>query len=146
METNLMPFDSEANANVRGMTILCEMGDLEISWEPHNDEKVRLIIEKKMREGVRFFILKPVIGDVLHMRKKLNKISDLKAHNIKIKDEDIQSLFSSGDAAFFRNPQGQEDQIAIASVKGPDGKLDHVASSQLAVKNRTVGVRPLGGG
>lgn len=142
-----MAFDSEADDGVRGMTILNEMGDLELSWEPKNDEKVRAIIEKKMREGVRFFILKPVVGDVLHMRRKLTKVTDLKGHNVKVNDADVEALFANGTAEFFRDPDAKfDDQMQVASVRDADGKLDHAAASKVAVKHRTVGVRALAGG
>lgn len=142
-----MAFDTEADETFRGMTLLNEQGDVEISWEPKNDEKVRQIIEKKMREGVRFFTLRPVIGDVLHMRRKMTKITDLKAHSVKVNDADIEALFSEGSVEFFRSsPQDQGPEIAVVSVRDSHGKLDHEAGSRVAVKQRTVGIRALAGG
>lgn len=136
------------DTEVRSMTLLNEMGDIEITWESENDEKVRAIIEKKMREGVRFFILKPVLGDLLHMRRKLTKITDLKANNVKIKDADIETLFSVGDVNLFRSsvPSGSLETSGVASVKGKDGNPDYYESSKKAVANRTVGVKALQGG
>ncbi len=142
-----MAFDTEADEGVRGMFLLNDMGDLELTWEPQNDEKVRAMIEKKMKEGVRFFILKPIIGDVLHARRKLGKITDLKTNNVKIKDADIEMLFLTGEAELFRTKGGGTlETSGVASVRDADGKQDHYASSKKAVRHRTVGVPALQGG
>lgn len=142
-----MAFDTEADDGVRGMTLANSMGDLEMTWEPKNDEKVRALIEKKMREGVTFFVMKPVIGDVLHMRRKLKKVGDLKGLNVTVKDPDIEALLSSGDASLFRNgADAMENKPEVIRKRDASGKLDHAAASRVAVKQRTVGVAALQGG
>jgi len=142
-----MAFDTEADDGVRGMTLANSMGDLEMTWEPKNDEKVRALIEKKMREGVTFFVMKPIVGDVLHMRRKLKKVGDLKGLNVTVKDPDIEALLSSGDASLFRNgADAMENKPEVIRVRDSAGKLDHAAASKKAVKQRTVGVAALQGG
>jgi len=138
--------DDAVTEYTRGMTLLNEMGDLEITWEPKNDEKMRALIEKKMREGVRFFILKPVVGDVLHMRRKLTNLSELKANNVKIKDADIEAMFTAGEVVLFRTSGSTVETAGVASVKDRAGGQDHKASSKVAVRQRTVGVPALQGG
>ncbi len=141
-----MAFDAETETDTRGLILLGPDGDLEITWEPQNDEKVRALIEKKMTEGVTFFVLKPVLGDVLHMRRKLKKVSELKSHNVKIKDADIDAMFSAGDVGLFRTGDKIDNKPEAIRVRDDKGKLDHKAASKVAVKQRTVGVPALQGG
>jgi hypothetical protein len=141
-----MAFDAEADTAERGVIFLNDMGDLEITWEPQNDEKVRLIIESKMRAGVQFFVMKPIIGDVLHIRKKMTKLSDLTTNSVKIKDKDIADLFSAGDVGLFRSPNGTIETAGAIRDLGADGKPDYAARSRKAVRNRSVAVPALAGG
>lgn len=138
-----MPFDAEMSEE-RGLILLNGMGDVEITWEPQNDEKMRAVIQKKMEEGVTFFVLKPIVGDVLHMRRKLKKMSDLKAHNVKIKDADIETLFTAGEIAMMRSER--VDNGAAIRVRDDKGNLDHAAASRVASRTRSVGVPALRGG
>lgn len=141
-----MAYDSEVDIAERGMILLNGSGDVEFTWDAKNDEKVRAIIEQKMKEGVNFFILKPLIGDVLHRRVKLKKMSELKTHNIKIKDGDIEAMFVAGEVGLVRSGGDVDMQGGKISVKDKDGKPDHAAASRVAVRNRTVGVPALQGG
>ena len=120
-------------STVRGLTLACGMGDLEISWDPENDAQVREVIERKMGQGVRFFILKPLIGDYLWTRRKLTDIGELRTNSVKIKDEDIKALFTGGTVSLLRS-SGTVDTTGIART------------AQQAVANRTIGVPMLTGG
>ena len=51
-----MAFGEVCGDDTRGMILHGEMGDLEMAWEPENDEKIRAFIKKKMDAGVSFFI------------------------------------------------------------------------------------------
>ena len=134
--------DTEAAVELRSMVILGPDGDLEVSWGPESDAKVREIIEKKMKEGVRFFVLKPLIGDVIHTHRKMKKMSDLQGRSFKIKDADIKdrdiaALFSAGVVDLDRSKSKGGGTI---ETERPARNADD------AVRHRTVGVQALAGG
>jgi hypothetical protein len=142
-----MAFDSEAIDGTRGMTLLGPDGDLEIAWDSESEEKVRALIEKKMSEGVTFFVMQPIVGDVLHMRRKVTRASQLaKVSKVTIKDPDIDAMFSAGEIGLFRANGAEVNTGEAVRVRDAKGKLDHRAASKVAVKQRTVGVRALQGG
>lgn len=119
--------------NARGLIIAGRMGDLEISWDPEKDSQVRDLIAKKMAEGMRFFILKPVFGGRLAVRSAIKAPADLKANVVRITDGDVKRLFMAGDLNLFRTH---------GEIEG-----DRVArTADEAVQNRTVGVPALQGG
>jgi len=118
----------------RGLILLNASGDLEITWEPENDEKMRGIIQKKMQEGVRFFIMKPLIGNFLPVRSKITNISQLKDAKVTVRDADIESMFKAGDVSMYRNNGASVETIGVAKT------VDQVIS------NRTIGVPALQGG
>jgi len=118
----------------RGLILLNESGDLEITWEPENDAKMRAIIEKKMKEGVRFFIMKPLIGNFMPVRSKMTNLSQLKDAHITIRDADIETMFKAGDVSLFRNSGANVETTGVAKT------ADQV------INNRTVGVKALQGG
>lgn len=123
------------NENYRSMTLLNEMGDVEIAWDEDKDDEMRAIIEKKMAEGVRFFILKPVLGSFLHTKKQVKKVSDIPSNHVKIMDSDIEAMFSAGKIALFRNESG--GTIETAGV---------AKDAATVAKSRTVGVKAMQGG
>jgi hypothetical protein len=120
----------------RSMTLLGQDGDLELTWDAESDSKVLPMIEKKMKEGYRFFILKPVLGDLIHVRRKLVNIDEIKTRNIKIKDHDIEALFTNGDVSLFRT-QSTGKTIETAGIASTPAQV---------VQNRTVGTKALQGG
>lgn len=153
-----MAFDAETEE--RGLTLLNDMGDVELTWDSQNDEKVRALIEKKMREGVTFFVIKPLIGDAVHVKRRLKDVRDLKSNSVKmkdrdvidlavkVKDPDIAEIVTSGHARLFRANETIDPKAEMTAVRVRDnsGNLDHEAASRRAVRQRTVGVRAMQGG
>lgn len=125
----------EAIDETRSMTLLNEMGDVEVTWDSQNDDAMREVIEKKMKEGVRFFILKPFAGNFLYRKTALKTVADLKENRVKIGDSDVEKLFEAGKVQVIRTDTGAAlETIAVAKT------------ATEASKKRTVGVRPLQGG
>lgn len=48
----LMDAPVEAAEDYRSMTLLNEMGDVEVTWDSKNDDAMREVIDKKMKEGI----------------------------------------------------------------------------------------------
>ena len=120
--------------SLRSMIILNSMGDVEITWDSSKDDQMREIIAKKMAEGVKFFVLKPVLGSFLHRKAKLKSINDLKQNHIKINDSDIEAMFVAGNISVFRNETSEIETTHVAKT------------AQEAVTTNTVAITPLRGG
>lgn len=122
--------------DTRSMTLLNEMGDIEVTWDSSNDDAMREVIEKKMKEGVRFFILKPFPGGFLFRKTALKSMADLKENRVKIGDNDIETLFEAGKVAVIRT----SDTGATLETVGV------ARTAKEAASKRTVGIKPLQGG
>lgn len=131
----LMDAPVEAAEDYRSMTLLNEMGDVEVTWDSKNDDAMREVIEKKMKEGVRFFILKPFPGGFLYRKTALKTMDQLKENRVKIGDNDVEKLFEAGKVQVIRNTSG-----ATLETQGVAKTAAEAASK------RTVGIKPLQGG
>ena len=117
-------------SDLRTMTLLNELGDVEIAWEAENDAAMRDIIAKKMSEGVKFFIIKPLIGNLLTRKARLRTISDLAKNKVTIKDDDIEKLFVADKIAMYRRDSGERYET-LGRAKTPE---QAAASSTVAVR------------
>jgi hypothetical protein len=116
----------------RTMTLLNDdFGDLTLTWESDKDDEMREIIQKKMDDGVRFFIIKPFETDPVQIKK----INDVASRTLIIKDEDIDKLFKSGKIGILKQIKSSVFE-AIRPAK----------SAFEAAKESSVGVRQLKGG
>ena len=91
----------------RAITLLNETGDVTITWDPENDERMIPLIEKKMKAGFTFFLIEPRMGGLVapDTSKPLKKAKDaLKHRALSIKDEDFESLVADGNAELVRTP------------------------------------------
>lgn len=131
----LMDAPVEVAEDYRSMTLLNEMGDVEVTWDSKNDDAMREVIEKKMKEGVRFFILKPFPGGFLYRKTALKTMDQLKENRVKIGDNDVEKLFEAGKVQVIRNTSG-----ATLETQGVAKTAAEAASK------RTVGIKPLQGG
>lgn len=129
------PAPTEAVEDYRSMTLLNEMGDIEVTWDSQNDDAMREVIERKMKEGVRFFILKPFPGGFLYRKTALKTMAQLTENRVKIGDADVEKLFVEGKVEVVRTHSGATlETVGIAK------------DAKDAATKRTVGVRPLQGG
>ena len=134
---NAIAFDTAADEDIRSIILLNEMGDVEVAWASSVDDRMRTMIEKKMKEGVRFFILKPMAGGALYRKSKLRSIRDLKEMRVKIGDEDFEKLFAEGHVSVARAQTGGR----TIETERPARTADEVIQSR-----RAVGVRAFSGG
>lgn len=131
----LMDAPVETAEDYRSMTLLNEMGDIEVTWDSQNDDAMREVIEKKMKEGVRFFILKPFPGGFLYRKTALKTMDQLKENRVKIGDNDVEKLFEAGKVEVVRTQSGATlETVGVAKT------------AKEAATKRTVGVKPLQGG
>lgn len=116
----------------RMLTMLNEAGDTTISWTPDRDQEMESIIEKKMQEGVTFFIIDRVHDGAL---MKLEKPADAMQHRaLAIPDEDLSKFVASGSGSAIATPPEKVTKSRVSR------SAKEVASS------KSVGVKPRRGG
>lgn len=120
----------------RAITFLDQSGDTTIAWTEDRDEEMLPIIQKKMDEGIVFFIIEPRLGGWLPPKKtELKNAQDAAQHRaLSIRDEDFAKFVGSGAGEVIPTPSAS----ATKSRKAKDAK--EVASSE------SVAVKPLKGG
>jgi hypothetical protein len=119
----------------RCLTFLDATGDVTIVWDEDTDEKMCKIIEARMKQGYKFFVLKPRALPILPPRKvRAKTMKDIReAGAVTILDEDINTLFLNGD---------------IQTMKA-DNDIDTLHRSQDAKevsRSQAVAVKPARGG
>ena len=116
---------------MRELVLLTEMGDLVITWEADNDEEMAKVIQRKMDQGVRFFIVKPFEKSEV----KVTKLEDIQGREVFIRDEDLEIMFTEGKIGLVKRIQ----QTTIQT-------FGHAKTAIEAAKGTTMGVRPFVGG
>ena len=122
---------------MRALTILNETGDVTITWEAENDERMVEIIERKLKAGITFFLIEPRMGGLVppDTSKPLKKVKDaLKHRALSMKDEDFETMVAAGKAALVQTPAAPARTVRKAST------AREVATGE------SVGVRPMRGG
>ena len=114
----------------RTLTMLDASGDTTIVWDEATDEKMLTVIEARMKQGYKFFILKPRAIPILPPRKvRAKTIKEVRdAGSVVILDDDLHTLFVSGDVSTMKS----SDQIDI--VKKSEDASEVVTSQSVAVK------------
>lgn len=121
----------------RALTILNETGDVTITWDEDADTRILPIIEKKMKEGITFFLIEPRNGGLSppDSSTPLKKTKDaLKHRALSMKDEDFEAMVAEGKAELIKTPDAPARTVRKAST------AREVASGH------SVGARPMRGG
>lgn len=120
----------------RALTLLNQSGDTTIIWDESNDDAMEAIIEKKMAEGVTFFVISPRFGGIASpIKSRLADASEARRHRaLAIPDEDF--------AAFVANGAGE----AVETPKEPVKKSRISRNPKEVAKSQSVGVKQLRGG
>lgn len=121
---------------LRALTMLNDAGDETIVWTEESDGTMREVIEKKMAEGVAFFIIEPrAFGLLPPIRRPVETIDEaMEARAISMRDEDFRALILGGSAQVTKTPAKKINTVRRAET------ADDV------VKNQSVGVKPMKGG
>lgn len=106
--------------STRSLTLLNEMGDLSLTWDEEKDDEMAAIIQKKLDQGIRFFIVEPFTKNQIEVKK----LSDVKGRQINVPDEDIEKLFTDGKIGIIKRITG-----AIIDTIGPSSNAKEIASS-----------------
>ena len=120
----------------RSLTLLNEYGDQVITWSEDRDEEIEAIIQKKMDEGMTFYIIEPRAWGLLPpKRTPLENFGDaLKHRALSIKDADF--------AAFCGEGKGE----VVATPAAPVKTVRRGKTAKEVAKSESVGVQPRRGG
>jgi hypothetical protein len=88
------------------MTLLNAAGDQTLVWDEASDEMMIPIIEKKMAEGVVFFIVEPrFFGLLPPKRTELRDAEEARKHRaLALRDEDFARLVAAGNVGTAATP------------------------------------------
>lgn len=120
----------------RSLTLLNECGDTTISWTEDRDDEMEAIIQKKMDEGITFFVVKRGRGQNLTERgpKLGNATEARKQRALVIPDEDLTKFVGSGAASVTRPPESPIESACISR------------DAKEVAKGQSVGVKQRRGG
>lgn len=138
----------ELEAQLPGITWLNMSGDVTITWTPENEAHIKDLVERKMKEGYSFFVLKPRCLALLG--KKKVKLTDatlldgavgvvvpdnvVESFVNQMGDHDVGTAVKSGKARLAKAPSGQNET------------LHRARSADEVVRSQSVAVRPIVGG
>jgi hypothetical protein len=114
------------------ITFLNGTGDITIAWEEENNEKMLAVIEKKMAEGVTFFIVEEFKGR--EWTSKIKGIDEITGTEVRIQDKDMEVMFQTGLVKVGKNVAGEIDTVKKAETPAE------------VAKSNTVAVKPIRGG
>lgn len=120
----------------RALTMMNDHGDTTLVWTEEQDNEIIPIIEKKMKEGIAFFIIEPRMFGLLPPKKtELKKAKDaLKHRALAIGDGDFSAMIEAGNVSAVKTPSEQVQTVRRAK------------DAKDVAKNQSVGVRQLKGG
>ncbi len=131
-------FETELPDDARTLTILNVSGHSTLTWAPKNDAVMRALIERKLKEGFVFWVLKPRARGLLGERRVRLKSIDqaMDARKLSMDDGDFARLVSEGCASLVATTQDQTD-LAGAEIS---------RDASVIAASRTVAHRQMTGG
>ena len=137
---------------IPSMTLLNSSGDVTLTWDEKDEAKILALVEKKMKSGYSFFVLKPRRFRIPGSRKERVKNVDAvrAAGHVVVPDELVQEVFTKhlGDADVEQVVNAGEASIVNTGSERSAG-FDTIRRAQSAaevVKHQTMAVRPIVGG
>lgn len=140
---------AESTETQNAITFLNMTGDITVTWDDQNAEKIKALIRKKMEEGYVFFTMRKVVIEAIQIRRKvgLRGLDTLKS--VIIDDATFEKMIEGMDdsdvAGLVKSGAGQ-----LAKRKGSKATLEavkKVTTPEEVVKSKqAVAVRPIRGG
>lgn len=119
----------------RSIIFLNSMGDVEVSWDKENDDVMREVIQRKMDQGITFFIVEPVFFNLFTRKKKLKSLDELGSTRIRVDDGDLEDLFATGKIHVHRTSSSERlETVKVAT------------SPQEVIQKKTVATKQFVGG
>lgn len=110
----------------RSLSLLNEMGDLTITWEADKDDEMAKIIQKKLDQGIRFFIIEPFTKNQVEIKT----LSDVKGRSISVPDEDVERMLTEGKVGIVKRLTGSINTMFGSTDAKEIAKSHAVATKQ----------------
>ena len=142
-----MEIDSENYLNA--ITFLNMTGDITITWDEANAEKIKALVKKKMSEGYTFFSMRKVVVDSVQARRKVGAKGVDTLTNLVIDDELFDTMVREMDDRDLAESLKVGD-VSLAKRRGKGTELTTVArarnADEVLAAKQSVAVRPIAGG
>lgn len=127
----------------RSLTMLDRSGDTTLIWDETSDAAVLPVIEKKLAEGVTFFMLEPVAGGLAPPRRiPLSDIEQVREKRaLAMQDKDFAALVGLGDVTVVKT----DEETAAAPAKRT-GRARISRDAKEIAAGQSVATRPARGG
>ena len=76
----------------RCITWLNLSGDVTLTWQEQNDERVKELVRKKMAEGFSFFTMRKVVVDTVKVKRKIGVKGVDTIDNLVIADDTFEKM------------------------------------------------------
>ena len=76
----------------RSLTFCNMTGDITLTWDKQNDERIKELIRAKMKDGLHFFTMRKVIIDAVQIKRKVGAKGVDKLNNLVIDDETFEKM------------------------------------------------------
>lgn len=130
-------------------TFLNSTGDITISWDKDKETEMLALIDKKMKEGYAFFILKPRLGGLLGNKKVEAKTIDQvrKAGSVVAPDALAKAVVMNlGDADLSTAVAAGQATLASTLKTTTMETVRRAATAVDVVKSQSIAVKPMAGG
>lgn len=134
---------------MNSITFLNFSGDVTITWTKESEKQVLALIEKKMKEGVSFFITKSGPFGLFSRDVKASSVKEIKkAGNARLTDAQVRQMTQSiddGDVAALVGT-GHAQLSKPGASKGTSDAIRARTAQEVVQAKQSVAVRPLAGG
>jgi hypothetical protein len=124
---------------LRSLTILNEMGDTSITWQPEQDDAMEELVARKMAAGVTFYIVpqrKPGQRGALKKPQKLTDPAKAREHRaLALSDADFSKFVLEGKGEAIQSPAPEKID-----------KAKRAKTAKEVASGHSVGVQPRRGG
>jgi hypothetical protein len=132
------------------ITFLCMAGDVTLGWDNDNDENMKALIEKKMKEGYTFFVKKKnIFAKTCLTKLKPKDLNDKNTKTVIMTDKEYERMLTTVNdtdvVTFARDKKGRFCKRAIKSTDLEDLEKAKTPSDVINSEN-SVAVRPIKGG
>jgi hypothetical protein len=95
----------------RSLTMLDQTGDTTLIWDETSDEAVIPVIEKKLAEGLTFFMLEPVAGGLVAPKRiPLTDVAQVRERRaLAMADKDFAALVGLGQITVVKTDDAGEN-------------------------------------
>ncbi len=116
----------------RATTILNESGDVTIVWDEGQDDMMEAIIQKKMDQGITFFLIEPRLGGLAAPKHtELRAAAEARKHRaLSIRDADFAAFVDSGAGTTIATPPAKAKTTRVSRVAKEVAKAESVGVQQ----------------